>query len=209
MSLTFLVFFASCGKSEKSSSSSTPKKTSSSSTSSSSSASSSSVSAVQQNINTTGQEAYKNVLAWYSSTAENSTPMGQKLEQRLIQNFAKSNCKTDKVLGFINIQTCFGASASTSQYSSRALTATSTTTKSSNSKLAAVFSPSSDMGLVGVTQQSGPFGKPLYSLDYQKINGHIVRYKIDSGLNSVFNPVEIYDTEAGTMESVINASQLR
>jgi hypothetical protein len=198
--LTLLV--SACGKDEKSSSSSSSKEPAKQPTTNK-------VEPVADNMTSTGTNAYSEVLSWYNSKTENSTPAGAVLEQRLISTYAKSNCETDTILGFINIQTCFGSSSTKSSYIYTNITAKSSTDKSQNSKLYLAFNPTSDMGLQGVTESKGPFGKSLYQIDYVKFNGHVVRYKIDTGLNSAFNPVEIYDSEAGTMESVVNATQLR
>ncbi len=156
-----------------------------------------------------GQTAYNNLLAWYNSTAENTTPQRSVLEQRLIQTFSKPNCETNTYLGFINLQTCFGTTSGSSRYEYRTITPTSTTNKSLNSKLSVVFQPTTVMNLVGVSQTNGIFGKPLYQVDYVKYNGHVLRYKIDTGLNSAFNPVEIYNSEIGTKESLTSPNLLR
>jgi hypothetical protein len=199
--LTLSLFLISCGKDEESSSSSSSKEPVKETTEK--------VEEVVDNMETTGTNAYSKVLSWYTSKTENSTPAGTVLEQRLLESFSKSNCKDTTVLGFINLQTCFGTSSTRAEYIYNHVTASSSTDKTQNTKLYLVFNPSSDMGLQGVLESTGPFGKPLYQIDYVKMNGHVIRYKIDTGLNSAFNPVEIYDSELGTRESVINASSLR
>lgn len=169
------------------------------------------VAPVINNTAATGQQALTNLQSWYGSTTENSVPsMLAKSVKLGVLNANQNNCKEKTYLGFINIQTCFNASINTPTFTTSFVTAVSNgAVKSGNAKLASAISPAAGLVMINVSQTPGNFGHPLYTVDYGKANGHTVRYKIDSGLNSAFNPVEIYDTELGRLEYVANPSELR
>jgi len=156
-----------------------------------------------------GQSAFNNLLSWYNSNVENSTPAITVKEQRRIDRFSQPNCKTNTYFSILNLQTCFGSTSGSVDYVERNVTASTNTIKSSVPNLAAIFQPTASMTLMGVTQWSGPFGKPMYQLDFFKSNGYFLRYQIDTGLNSAFNPVLVFDSEKGTSEIIINPYYLR
>jgi hypothetical protein len=168
----------------------------------------------QGNIPADSQQAFQNVSAWYGSTQEGlPSNAGPRTEYRTIQNYNDSNnCKTKTYLGFIDINYCLSSSnEGTSSTAQRTVNVVLGQSKSfNNPKLVSVFSPASGLVLKTVTEQQSPIGQnyKLFTIDYVKSNGHILRYKIDTGLNSAFNPVEIYDTELRRSEYVTNLNSL-
>lgn len=161
----------------------------------------------------TGQQAYSNALAWYNSTTENSVPTSAPAitEHRSVSTFGEPNCKSTTVLKFINLSGCFGVSASNSNVETRyVIPVQNGVSKATNSKLAAVFSAPTGYSMISAQQVPGPFNFPIFMIDYgNSSNGHVIRYMIDSGLNSAFNPIRIYDTSIRKSEEVTNPNQLR
>lgn len=155
-------------------------------------------------VDTNGTQAYNNAQAWYASRTEPSTFVGVKQEYRIVQRPNNQNdCKNKSYLGgFINIQTCFSGSQKTTPAVKRTVYVVASPVKSSNPKLSPVFS--SSLTLINASQSGA-----LYTLEFGKTNGHVIRYKIDTSLNSAFNPVEIWDTEQGRLEYVANPNDLR
>jgi hypothetical protein len=158
------------------------------------------------------QTAFANAQAWYSSTVEGlpNSP-GARTEQRRVDVYKDGNgCKTKTLLGFFDVNFCFNnTSPESSNTVSRVVYVILNQAKSNNPKLAAVFAPPANFQLVNATQSSGFFGKNIYTIEYANPGtGHSIRYMIDSGLNSAFNPVDIYDTATRSREYVINQQQL-
>lgn len=164
-----------------------------------------------QNPTQQTQAAITNLQAWYQSSTENSGSIGQKTERRQPISFTEASCSTKTILGFIDINYCKNSQQSTGSVVSRAVYIVSGQVKSQNSKLATALSPGNGATLVSATETNSPVNYStgrLFTLNYAKSNGHIIQYKIDTGLNSAFNPVEIYDSEARTGEYVLNPQQL-
>jgi hypothetical protein len=162
-----------------------------------------------QNPSQPSQQALANLQAWYTSTAEVSGTIGPKSEQRLVVTYS-GGCDTKTILGFIDINICKSGSAQTSNTVTRIVNVVATNNKSQNANLAAVFAPANGGTLVNVTEAQSPvsqFGR-LFTLTYAKLNGHSIQYKVDTGLNSAFSPVEIYDSELKRGERVLNPQLL-
>jgi hypothetical protein len=198
-----LTLFASCGKENKSSGTNSAPASSPSPV----------IAPVQNNINSTGQQALSNAQAWYNSTVENSVPtqFPAYTEYRQVSTYSEPNCKSTSLLGgFINISGCFNSPTQSSrQVSSIKTPVRDGSAKSGNSKLAAAFNTPAGYTLLGAQQTPVQNGS-LFQIDYgNSSNGHVLRYTIDTSLNSAFNPVSIYDTSARVMENLINANNLR
>ncbi len=156
------------------------------------------------------QTALQNLTAWYNSPAEIPPTIGPKTEKRVAVGLSANSCNTKTYLGFIDINTCKSSNQSTTNLPDRTVNVILSNTKSANSKLAAVFTPTGGGTLKTITEEASKVyasGK-LYTLEYVKPNGHILQYKVDTGLNSAFNPVSIYDSEQSKGEYVSNPMQL-
>lgn len=155
------------------------------------------------------QQALKNFQAWYSNKTEGQFPgIGQKTEFRRITTYSQTDGCEQKPISIFgvdlgNLNYCFNSSSqSSSKDSSRTVNVLANQTKSQNTKLAAAYS-GAGMKLANVSQGRSQFGT-YYQLEYVKTNGHRVVYTIDTGIHSAFNPVQITNSEARTVESVIH-----
>lgn len=151
--------------------------------------------------------AEANFKSWYLSNTESNHPgNGLKTETREIKTFRQTDgCESNPInifgidLGSINY--CFsGSSLSSIKTDIRTVNVTPIFNKSSNSKLAGVYS-GSGMALVKVTEGNSFYGK-VFFIEYAKTNGHRVLYKVNTGFHSAFNPIEISDSEEKTVETV-------
>lgn len=154
------------------------------------------------------QYAMDNVLAWYNSNTEGSFPNpnfpGVKTEERTLKTFspATNPCTSTNYYGIITLTSCNHSSPSPIS------TVTSTNqvpmipgqVKSNNPKLAQALS-GSGMTLYEAVQMSSGW-QAVYILKYYKANGHTVKYTIDTGVNSAFNPIATEDSETNTKEEL-------
>lgn len=155
------------------------------------------------------QSALKNFQDWYNSSTEGSYPgIGQKIETRIVQNYSRTDgCETKPITIFgyniTEINYCFSNSTSVSnQETDRVVNVLVSQVKSQNTKLAQAYA-GSGMTLANATSLGqSRYGGTIYQLEYSKSNGHRVVYIIDTGVNSAFNPVQITDSEAKTVEFV-------
>src|SRR5690606_6221004 len=97
----------------------------------------------------------------------------QKTEYRIVRTTANQNdCKNKSYLGgFINIQTCFSGNQNTSPAIARTVNVVASPVKSSNTKLSPVFASSQ-------TLINASLSGTVYTLEFGKSNGHVIRYKI-------------------------------
>jgi hypothetical protein len=151
--------------------------------------------------------AQENFKSWYFSTTEGPIPgVGSKTERRTIKTYSQTDgCELKPInifgidLGSFNY--CFsGSSQSSIETVTRTVNVTPSFNKSSNTVLAGVYS-GSDMTLVKLTEDKSFYGK-VFFFEYAKPNGHRVLYKVDTGIHSAFNPIEISDSEEKTLETV-------
>jgi hypothetical protein len=157
------------------------------------------------------QAAMANANAWYAATAETVSTIGQRIEQRVSYVYSGPNCSTKSYAGgFINFEFCKQSSA-TPTYTSRTVNVLQSNVKSQNPKLAAAFTPPAGSTLYSASETNSVFSLTgrVFVLTYAKPNGHGMQYVIDTGLNSAFNPVKIYDSEAASGEEVTNPYNLR
>lgn len=153
------------------------------------------------------QQALKNFQAWYASTTEGQIPgLGQRTEIRRITTYGQTDGCEQKPISIFgvdlgNINYCFNSSSQTNSNDvSRVVNVVASQNKSQNAKLAAAYS-GAGMTLANVIQGRSQYGT-YYQLEYAKSNGHRVVYIIDTGINSAFNPVQITNSEARTVEVV-------
>lgn len=164
----------------------------------------------QGNIPADSQQAFKNVSTWYSNNVEGyPSTLGSRLEKRTITNYSNSNnCDTKTFLGFFNINYCLESSSNNNvSTAERTVYLVSNQSKSTNNpKLVSVFSPATDLKLHKVSELPSPGGEGyhIYVFDYIKPNNHVLRYVIDTGLHSAFNPIEIHDTEIQRSEKLLS-----
>jgi hypothetical protein len=155
--------------------------------------------------------ALNNAKAWYESPTEAATSMGQKTEKRVEYSYNEPDCNKKTVFGFMDIEVCKQSKVSTTNLEPRTVNVVPNNNKAANTKLAPVFNPANGATLRQASEVNSPMnnGGKLFTLEYVKSNGHILQYKIDTGLNSAFNPVEIYDSELKKGEVVTNPYELR
>lgn len=162
-----------------------------------------------QNPTQQSDSAINNLKAWYASTNEPITSLGQRTEKRDKLTYNPESCKTKTYLGFIDIDVCKQSSTSSVHLPDRIVYILPTTNKALNAKLTPVFIPVAGTTLAYATETNSPMGQGrLFTITYIKTNGNIIQYKVDTALNSAFNPVEIYDSEIASGEVVINPGQL-
>ncbi len=155
------------------------------------------------------QQALKNFQTWYASKTEGKIPsIGQRTEIRRITTYSQTDGCEQKPISIFgvdlgNLNYCFNSSSqSDSDDVTRVVNVIVNQTKSQNTKLAAAYS-GAGMKLASVIQGQSQFGT-YYQLEYVKTNGHRVVYIVDTGINSAFNPVQITNSEARSVESVIH-----
>ncbi len=151
--------------------------------------------------------AEANFKTWYLSSTEGPIPgIGSKSETRTIKTYTQTDgCELKPITIFGvnlgNINYCFsGSGPSSTETIRRTVNVLPSVNKSSNSVLAAAYT-GAGMTLVKITEDTSFYGKVFY-LEYTKTNGHRVLYKIDTGIHSAFNPIEISDSEEKTVETV-------
>lgn len=160
------------------------------------------------NVPADSQQALKNLSAWYSSTTEGyPSTLGSRLEKRTVTIYSNSsNCDTETFLGFFNVNYCLESSTNNNVSTiERTVYLVANQSKATNNpKLASVFSPAAGLTIEKVTELPSPGGQNyrLYVVDYLKSNKHVLRYVIDTGLHSAFNPIEIHDTEIQRSEKL-------
>ncbi len=153
---------------------------------------------INNNASTTTLNAFNNLKAWYQSSSEGSLPsIGQHTELRSITTYNTSD-SCDKWWIFTY---CVNTSSqgNTTNIPLRTVNVVASSSKSNNSKLAAVFNSSLELVFA---QQYGMYGGALYTVVFKKSNNHLMIYTIDTTINSAFNPVRIEDTEAKTVEKL-------
>ena len=163
----------------------------------------------------TSTDQFNRLKSWYTSTAQHGLPnvAGSRIEKRAYLDYSSvtNECKTKTLLGFIDINYCFNNESIKPTIKERTVHVVLGGNKSlNNENLRRVFSPPSGYIFDKVIEASSPINSRarLYTVDYIKPNKHILRFKIDTGLNSAFNPVEIYDTETKKVEYVYNPIEL-
>lgn len=157
------------------------------------------------------KQAFDNATAWLNTNVETSTYLGPRTENRDKIVYNAPSCNTKTYLGFIDIEMCKSGQVSREFLASRTVNVVLSNDKRANQKLAQAFAPAEGATLISATQSVSPMGNggSLYKLTYVKTNGHILQYMIDTGLNSAFNPVEIYDSELAQAEVVSNPFSLK
>lgn len=148
--------------------------------------------------------AYNNLMTWYKGTSEGSLPqmnLAHYGETRTISTL-KQECSTTTIdLWITEKDLTFCKETSSQREVERNLARTAAgTSKASNTKLAQALS-GSGLTLVKVTQGQSYSGS-LFTIEWAKSNGQRLVYTIDTGLNSAFNPYQIIDSEARTIESI-------
>lgn len=166
-------------------------------------------------VPSTSSDQFNRLKSWYTSTAQDGLPnvAGPRTEKRAYLDYSlvTNECETKTWLGFIDINYCFNNESVEPIIKQRTVHVVLGGNKAlNNDNLRRVFSPPSGFTFDKVTEANSPLSSSarLYTVDYIKPNKHVVRYKIDTGLNSAFNPVEIYDTETKKTEYVTNPREL-
>jgi len=151
--------------------------------------------------------AEANFKAWYLSNIEGPMPgIGSKTETRTIKTYTQTDgCELKPInifgLNLGNVNYCFSSSGSSSSETvRRTVNVAPNMNKSSNTVLAEAYS-GAGMRLVKITEDKSFYGK-VFFIEYAKTNGHRVLYKVDTGIHSAFNPIEISDSEEKTVETV-------
>jgi hypothetical protein len=151
--------------------------------------------------------AQANFKSWYLSNTEGPIPgIGSKSETRTIKTYTQTDgCELKPITIFGvnlgNLNYCFSSSGpSSTETIRRTVNVSPTVTKSSNPVLAEAYT-GAGMNLVKITEDKSFYGK-VFFLEFAKANGHRVLYKVDTGIHSAFNPIEISDSEEKTVETV-------
>ncbi|MCM2350812.1 MAG: hypothetical protein NDI69_12385 [Bacteriovoracaceae bacterium] len=145
--------------------------------------------------------AYTNLMTWYKGTTEGSLPndgFAHYGETRTITTLSQE-CSTKTIDLWIiekDLTFCKENSSENEVERNVALTAVGSV-KASNSKLTQALS-GSGLTLIKVTQYSAN----VFQIEWAKSNGHRLAYSIDTSFNSAFNPYQIIDSEARTIESL-------
>lgn len=155
--------------------------------------------------------AMDNALAWYRTRAETPTQIGPRTEQRDQITLNDPKCSERNFLGIFDVELCKQGGFTRSALPARTINVVLSNDKSLNSKLARAFNPGGGATILNAVETSSPMmnGGKLYRLTYVKTNGHTLYFVIDTGLNSAFNPVEIYESEIKSGEVVTNPFQLK
>jgi hypothetical protein len=163
-------------------------------------------------LNASGELAKTNLLAWYNSSSEGGYPsLLYPVRQitRSVRTFSTSgNCSQQGLniggINLFNLNLCFNVSAGgTTSSTTETVTLKSSGIKSGNAKLVEALSGilnSSSGGLVlkTITQQPSQISSgSLFILQYLDSNQKSHVFFIDSGANSVINPVYSMDGAAG------------
>jgi hypothetical protein len=151
--------------------------------------------------------AEANFKSWYLSNTEGPMPgIGSKSETRTIKTYSQTDgCELKPInifgINLGNINYCFsGSGPSSTETVRRTVNVLPSTNKSTNSVLAGAYT-GAGMRLIKITEDKSFYGK-VFFIEYAKTNGHRVLYKVDTGIHSAFNPIEISDSEEKTVETV-------
>lgn len=148
--------------------------------------------------------AYTNLMTWYKGTTEGPLPqmnLAHYGETRTISTL-KQECSTTTIDLWItekDLTICKESSTDNEVQRNVARTAVGSS-KAGITKLNQALN-GSGLTLIKVTQSKSYAGN-LFQIEWAKSNGHRLVYMIDTGLNSAFNPYQIIDSEARTIESI-------
>lgn len=192
-----LAFSASCGKKEGGSSGSSSNNVNT---------------PVNNGLNTTGQLALTNLLAWYNSTAEGSLPTASIGRGDIIKAVDKQSISSNCIdLGFFG-DACFSAGGGNWTTTILPTMPRNTGAKSNvvavNEALAPLVGGANTRNLIllngvnSITQQQSPVTSGvLYTITYKVNNTQkMVMYQIDTGYNSAVNPVGLIDEQNNKKE---------
>ena len=152
----------------------------------------------------TGSVALNNLKVWYQSTAEGSHPVSNLAAITVItkSKSINSNCTDLGLFGDICLNTSGGWTQNNPIFATKTVGAKSSVL-GLKSALAPLFpdlgqeNPDSlylHNGVDSVTQApSQTTGGSIFTITYRNNAGKLIFYKIDSGYNSVVNPIHVFD----------------
>lgn len=152
------------------------------------------------------QLAYNNLMAWYNSGTEGGLPnlnLNHYGEIRTIKTMSQECSTKDWDLKIVNPSLTYCKDNSTEQEQKRNVTIVAPgTSKTGNTKLSQAFN-SNGLTLVKVSERALSSTGSEFIIEYvNQANGKQVIYVINTLYNSAFNPVEIINTEARTIEFI-------
>ncbi len=141
---------------------------------------------------------------WYKSNTEGGSPgvVGNYgLDYQSSSATVDGNCEERELFGFLPYWYCSGSGSNNNnggQFDCRVtLSFSNQSLKVNNPTLKKIYE--GKMGtLVNATQVGS-----LITLQFQKSNGFVVSYKIDTNYHSSFQPVEMTDSETGSVDRLV------